>query len=421
MIDYSQAVLLMRQEIAPLDVEWKAFGPALLGRVLATPMVSDMWLPPFDNSSMDGFAVNTRGLGLPEGSEVAVRGWQAAGDPQQQANKGAWEIMTGARIPDGMDAVVPVEQIEVLTRDQERPTTIRIGHAVTPGQFIRRRGADIVAGCEVIGAGTELRAQDIMVLSALGVDRLQVRRRPRVAVITTGRELVGEPLQALQSGQIRDSNRPFLLAQLQSAGAEVVCQSLIGDEPLSFQHAIDRALALGVDLIVSSGAVSAGRYDFIPGALRERGARIIFHKVAVFPGKPLLLAELPGGVLHFGLPGNPMSTAAGVRFFVEPALRTMLGQAQEEPLRIPLKYQIVKSPALRLHARARVICSDAGMLQVEILPGQESFRMLPLLCANAWAAISEGIAGVASGDPVEVYGLGHRQPVQLAATSYDVN
>lgn len=412
MIDYPQALSLLRQVVSPLDVEW-VDGARALGRVLGAAVDSEVWLPPFDNSAMDGFALDTGGDGLPEGAEIAVRGWQAAGDAHRQASGGAWEIMTGARLPDGLDAVVPVEQVEVLAQAEGRPASIRLRQAVKPGQFVRRRGEDVAAGREVIAAGTVLRAQEIMLLAALGVARVQARRRPRVAVIATGRELVSDPVQPLQSGQIRDSNRPFLLAQLQAAGAEVVWHGVVGDEPAPFQHALDQALALGADVILSTGAVSEGRYDFIPDALRERGAQIVFHKVAVRPGKPLLLARLREGALHFGLPGNPVSTAVGLRFFVEPALRAMLGQLPEEPLRIPLKADFTKVPSLRFHARAWVGRNDAGGLEVTILPGQESFRLLPMLQANAWAVIPEGRPGATRGERVEVYGLGHRQPVQL--------
>ena len=415
MIDYSQALSLVRQAVRPLDLEWATVGPALAGRVLATSLISEMWLPPFDNSSMDGFALDTGEAGLPAGSELAVRGWQAAGDLHQQADGGAWEIMTGAQLPAGLNAVVPVEQVEVLAREAGRPTSIRLTQPVASGQFVRYRGDDIPAGREVIAAGTVLRAQEIMLLAALGIARVQVRRRPRVAVIATGRELVSDPAQALRSGQIRDSNRPFLLAQLQAAGAEVVWESVVGDESMLFQHALDQALARGAEVILSTGAVSAGRYDFIPDALRARGAQIVFHKVAIRPGKPLLLAKLSEGALHFGLPGNPVSTAVGLRFFVEPALRAMFGQPSEQPLRAALKSAFGKVPQLRFHARALVSLDGAGALEVEIMQGQESFRVLPMVQANAWAVIPEGQPGGARGEPVEVYGLGHWQPIQLVA------
>lgn len=414
MIDYPQALSLLRQVVSPLHAEWVDSAQAL-GRVAAAAVVAEAALPAFDNSAMDGFALASGGETVPEGREFEVRGWQAAGDAHRQAEGGAWEIMTGAGIPDGLDAVVPVEQVEVLARAGGRPGAIRILRAVAPGQFVRRRGADLAVGREVVAAGTLLRAQEVMLLAALGVARVQVRRRPRVAVIATGRELVSDPAQPLQSGQIRDSNRPFLLAQLQAAGAEVVWQGVVGDEPAAFQQALDQALALGAELVLSTGAVSEGRYDFIPDALRARGARIVFHKLAIRPGKPLLLAQLPGGALHFGLPGNPVSTAVGLRFLVEPALRAMSGQAPEQPLRIALKADFAKPAALRFHARARVGWNGAGGLEVEILPGQDSFRMMPMLQANAWAVIPEGRAGAVRGEPVEVYGLGHWQPVQLFA------
>lgn len=412
MIDYPQALSLLQQAVSPLEAE-RVESVRAHGRVLATAVVSEVALPAFDNSSMDGFALATGGKTLPEGSELAVRGSQAAGDEHRRADGGAWEIMTGARVPEGLDAIVPVEQVEVLARDAGRPASIRLRQAVEPGDFLRRRGEDVAEGSEVIAAGTVLRTQEVMLLASLGVARVQVRRRPRVAVIATGRELVVDPAQPLQSGQIRDSNRPFLLGQLQAAGAEVVWHGVVGDEVAPFRQALEQALSLGADVILSTGAVSEGRYDFVPDALRERGARIVFHKVAVRPGKPVLFAALREGPLYFGLPGNPVSTAVGLRFFVEPALRAMSGQPAESPLRIALKADFAKAPALRFFARAWVGPDAAGRLEVEVLPKQESFRLMPMLQANAWAVVPEGQAGAARGEAVEVYGLGHRQPVQL--------
>ncbi|MNS71952.1 Molybdopterin molybdenumtransferase [compost metagenome] len=238
--------------------------------------------------------------------------------------------------------------------------------------------------------------------------------RPKVAVIATGKELVTEAAQALDSGQSRDSNRPYLIGRLQAAGAEVVWQGTVGDEVAAFDAVLDDALAAGAQVLVSTGAVSAGRYDFIPDALRARGARIVFHKVAIRPGKPLLFAVLPNGALYFGLPGNPVSAAVGQRFFVEPVLRRLLGLAAEPLLQLPLQADVRKPPGLRFHARARVEVDAQGRLSARVLAGQESFRLKSMLQANAWVVL-EGEGDLATaGTPVRVQGWGHQDPLQLA-------
>ncbi|KZC15953.1 molybdopterin molybdenumtransferase MoeA [Rhodanobacter sp. FW510-R12] len=381
-----------------------------LEQVLARPVVSPTDLPPFDNTAMDGFALCAGGARLPCGSEYVVAGAQAAGDAWVQADGGAWEIMTGACLPAGMDTVVPVELVEVIERNGVgRPLRIRLGVDVEAGEHVRRRGEDVPRDAEVMAAGELLQAQHLALLAALGIAEVAVVRRPRVALICTGRELVDDPAQPLQSGQIRNSNGPFLAARIASAGADVVYQQTVGDEPSTFLQALEHALAAGSDVVLSTGAVSMGRHDFVPEALIGCGAAIHFHKVRIRPGKPLLFASLPGEALFFGLPGNPVSSAVGMRFFVEPALRKMLGLPLERPLRLPLRGRFDRRVPLRCFLKGKVALTGDGQLHAKVLPGQESFRILPLLDANAWVVVSENAEACDAGSLVDVYGLGHLQ------------
>lgn len=389
-----------------------------LGQILARGVVSPADLPPFDNTAMDGFALYAGGARLPAGSEFAVLGAQVAGDALVQADGGAWEIMTGARMPVGLDAVVPVEQVEITRQDASgRPLNIRLGADVAPGQHVRRRGEDVPREAELMAAGELLQAQHLALLAALGIAEVEVVRRPRVAVICTGRELVDDPAQPLQSGQIRNSNGPFLAARVASAGAEVVYRQTVGDEPAAFVQALQQALQAGAEVVLSTGAVSMGRHDFVPEALRGLGADVHFHKVRIRPGKPLLFASLPGGALCFGLPGNPASGAVGLRFFVEPALRRMLGLPPERPLRLPLRERFDKRVPLRCFLKGKVALSGDGPLYAWVLPGQESFRIRPLLDANAWVVVAEDADTCDAGSMVDVYGLGHLQPPMIEGTA----
>jgi molybdopterin molybdotransferase len=246
-----------------------------------------------------------------------------------------------------------------------------------------------------------------MLLAALGVAEVQVAQRPRVAVLCTGRELIDDPAQALAPGQIRNSNGPFLAARLPLAGAEVVHVETVGDDADAFATALRRALDAGAKVIISSGAVSMGRYDFVPQALEQIGAQTLFHKVAIRPGKPLLFARLPGDALMFGLPGNPIAVAVGLRFFVEPALRVMLGLPPEAPLRMPLFNAYSKKPRLRFHLKSRLRIDGEGRLAIEVLDGQESYRIRPLADANAWAVVPADVDALAAGHLVDVYGPSH--------------
>jgi len=374
---------------------------ACLGRVLAAPLISKVDLPPFDNSAMDGFALHGDAV-VAAGTELEVEGEQAAGDGIASARHGAWEIMTGARLPDGLDRVIPVEQTERVSSSR-----IRLLADVTPAQNIRHAGSDVRHGETVLAAGTTLAPQHLMLLAALGIGEVSVTERPRVAVLCTGRELVDDPAQALAPGQIRNSNGPFLAARLPLAGAEVVRVETVGDDAAAFEAALRRALDAGAKVIISSGAVSMGRYDFVPQALEHIGAETLFHKVAIRPGKPLLCARLPGDALLFGLPGNPIAVAVGLRFFVEPALRVMLGLPQETPRRMPLFNAYSKKPRLRFHLKSRLRIDAEGRLAIEVLGGQESYRIQPLADANAWAVVPAEVDALAAGSLVDVYGPGH--------------
>ncbi len=408
MISYRDALQQVLAACSPLPPEQVPLAQSL-GRAFAQDIFAQANLPPFDNSAMDGFALAAGGRTLVAGLEFAVVGSQAAGDGRADSSGDACEIMTGASLPAGLDAVVPVEQVQVLARDgDERPSRIRLLSDVLPRAHVRTRGQDVLAGDRVVRAGSRHDASSHMLLAALGVEMLAMRPRVMAAVIATGRELVDDPRQPLAPGQIRNSNGPFLAARLDEAGAYVVHRDTLGDDADAFSAALKHALGAGAKLVLSTGAVSMGRHDFVPDALRALGATIVFHKVAIRPGKPVLLAKLLDGQLYFGLPGNPASTAVGMRFFVEPALRALLGQPPERALRLPSVGPVQKKAGLQCFFKAHVGLDAAGRLQVRVLQGQESFRIRPLLAANAWAELDAASEGYSAGDKVEVYGLDGR-------------
>jgi molybdopterin molybdotransferase len=409
MIGIEEAIARVRAAAKPLPVERMPLAAAR-GRVLADGVVAPMPLPPFDNSAMDGFALRANGNAIAGGGEFAVEGEQAAGDGARMARGEACEIMTGARLPEGFDSVVPVEEIEVLERDGvQRPRRIRTRAEVAPGQHVRRAGEDLPAGTLALQAGAVLDPFACMLLDALGIGEVAVRRRPRVAVFATGRELVADPRRALASGEIRDSNGPYLEARLVEAGAELVRRATLPDDAHAFVAAVREALAAGVDAVISTGAVSMGRYDFVPEALAMLGADTVFHKLRMRPGKPQLFATLPQGALFFGLPGNPISAAVGERLLVEAALRRMLGMDDETRWRLPLAEEARKKPgnasmqkvALRIHA-------DGGV-RVQPLRGLESFRIAPLRDTHAWMLLPEDAERLAAGTLVEVLPPSHMQ------------
>jgi molybdopterin molybdotransferase len=378
---------------------------AASGRVLHEALVSPTALPPFDNSAMDGYALAGGADAIPAGTTLPIEGEQAAGAGAIEAHDGAWAIMTGARVPAGLDRVIPVERTEKL----DDPPRVRLTAAVEPGRNIRRTGSDVACGETVIDAGICLAPQHLMLLTALGVAEVTAVQRPRVAVVNTGRELIDDPAQPLDSGQIYNSNGPFLRARIPLAGAELAHMQTIDDDIDALIAGFDAARASGAHIIASTGAVSAGRYDFVPEVLKRMGATIVFHKLAIRPGKPLLFAHFDDGTLFFGLPGNPISAAVGWRFFVEPALRNMLGMGAETPWRVPLATAYEQQRRLRCYLKSCVMRDTAGRAEVTVLPGQQSYRIRPLAQANAWVVMPADADSLATGTLVDVYGPGHLQ------------
>ena len=404
MLAVAAALALIRNCCAPLAIEQVPLAEAF-GRVLAAPVDAPRNLPPFANSAMDGFALRWR-EGLVEDTVLPVLAEQAAGDGIAGQSEGACSIMTGARIPDGLDTVVPVEDCTVLARDGEgRPTSIALSHAPQPGHHVRHAGEDVAAGQCVLEAGARLGEEALLVLRGIGIGTVAAHRPPRLALACTGRELVDTDGAELEPGQIANTNGPYLERLFAEAGAEVVERVTLPDEPAAFATWLARWLDAGIELVVTTGAVSMGRYDFVPDVLREAGADLRFHKLKMRPGKPLLFATAGRGTLVFGLPGNPVSSTVGARFFVDAALRALAGRAAEPALLLPLAGAACKKPGFSMLQKAALALDPDGRLQVRLLKGQESFKTAPLLAARAWAVLPEDAAELPAGTPVPVYPL----------------
>lgn len=379
---------------------------------VAERVVSDLDIPAFANSSMDGFAVlsqQTQLATLQNPLQFPVEGSISAGDsPLSSHSQSVWEVMTGAAIPTGLDAVIKVEDV-VVTRDERgQPIRIELKRPAIPGQFFRAIGSDIAKGATIVQPGTQLTPEVVLVLATLGITRIRVFRKPRVAVISTGKELVSAESESVL-GQIRNSTAPFLRTALSQIGAESSFYQMASDNPDDFIKRMELILRDDPDVIISTGGVSMGKHDFIEAALADLGAHIRFHKIALRPGKPNLFAEFQKGPVFFGLPGNPVSTMVGMRFLVEPFLREFMGRPPEIPFRAQLDAEFISPEGLTCFLKAKFKRSD-GLPEIRILPKQESYQVSSLLEANAWAKISESESGLLKGilpkgTTVDVYPL----------------
>lgn len=400
MITYDEALAVLCAS-EPLATELLPITDAC-SYSLAESLASPSELPCFANSAMDGFALCASDLASARAAQpvtLQVTGSVAAGDEPSAGSGGALEIMTGAPLPQGYDAVVRKEEVVVKNR------AVRFSAPVVKGCNIRQAGEDFRAGDTIAVPGTVLDPYHVMALAAVGIDRVAVYRRPTITVFSTGRELSDDPEKPLQPGQIRNANGPYLTAALHKLSYQPHYGGTIADRPEHFIASLEKVLPQ-TDVVLSTGAVSAGKHDFIPDCLRKMGARIIFHKLAIRPGKPILYARFPGGPHYFGLPGNPISAAVGLRFFVLPLLHRLQAiEPAERPVTARLLYPFKKKAGLRFFCKAHVfVTTDAG-LNLEILTGQESFRIQPMLKANCWAVFTEAQTEAVVGETVPVYPL----------------
>ena len=383
------------EAVDPLPIEATELAAAA-GLALAEPIVAKHDLPPFANSAMDGYAVIAEDVQdapvtLPVLEDVA-----AGSVPTKTVTSGTViKIMTGAPMPDGADAVVPVEQTE--PGDGE----VRILSGVPYGESVRPAGDDVAEGTVVLNEGELLTAARLGVCASLGYARPLVRRRPRVAILSTGDEIVPPETEALAPGKIRDANRFTLRGALEDVGADIIDVGIVGDDADDLRAAFAKA-AEAADVIVSSGGVSMGEYDLVKHLLAELGS-VEFWKVAMKPAKPFAFGRL-GGKPFFGLPGNPVSVAVAFEQFLRPALLHMMGATNLFRPRLHglLEQDVRTDPQKTVFLRVSLEHGDDGTTRARLSGGQGSNILTALAAADAYAVIPVGVSDAAAGSLVEL-------------------
>lgn len=365
------------------------------GRVLAEPVISNENVPGFANSGMDGFAVRASDVAIPGARLIVLEDIPAGQVATQAVGPGqAIKIMTGAPMPSGSDTVVRVED----TAEEDGAVSIEV--SVDSGNHVRAEGGDIQSGQTVFGAGIRLSEAHIGVLATIGVIKPVVHRRPRVAVMSTGDELLPPETEHLGPGMIRDSNRPMMHALVESAGAEVVDMGRVPDDADQLRATVGKA-AVESDVIVSSGGVSMGDYDVTKIVFRDE-ANVDFMQVAMKPGKPFAFGEV-GGSLFFGLPGNPVSVLVSFEQFVRPTLLKMQGSLAllRPQVQMVAGERLVTDPAKTVFLKVAMIEQDGETVVIES-GGQGSNILSAVARADGFAVVPRGSDVVEAGDMVRV-------------------
>ncbi len=374
------------------------------GRILASPVTSKLDFPHWDNSAMDGYAVIYQDVREASEKKPAVlklvEDIPAGYQPQSNIQSGQTaRIFTGAVMPKGADTVVMQEN----TRSEG--SRVFILKAPESEEFVRHRAAYYQSGTELLPAGIEINAPEVAVLAAAQCTRLNVYRRPRVAILSTGNELV-TPEQTLQPGQIVDSNQYALAALVKQCGGEPLMLGIIKDEPLALKQAISEAITKA-DIVLSSGGVSVGDYDYVEKILESLGGEIKVRAVAMKPGKPLTVAtfNIPNSPVYFGLPGNPVSALVSYWRFVQPAIKKCSGIAEAwKPkfIKAQTRDDLSSNAKRETYIWGKLDLVD-GKYQFNVAGGSKSSgNLIALANTNALAVLKVGKSSVGAGEEVEV-------------------
>ena len=387
LLPIDEALARVLERVRPLQAEAVVLRDAA-GRVLADPASAPLDLPPFRSSAMDGFAVSS--ADVPGRLPVVFR--IAAGHPAPgPLTRGtAMAIATGGAVPDGADAVVPLEYVVDHDNNVEIPE-------VTPGANVRPRGSDVRQGDSVVPAGTRLGPAQLGALAAAGIGEVRCFARPRVAVLATGSEL-REPGAALEDGEIYEANGVMLAAALAGAGALAEQLPPVEDDAAAHRAALTRALTS--DVVVTSGGVSVGPHDLVRTVGTELGVEEVFWGVAAKPGKPFWFG-VRGGTLVFGLPGNPVSALVGFELFVRPAVAALQGIGDSRPrFESGVLARAVKRDSARDQLVRATRTAEGDAVVLEPLTGQESHMIVRAAAADALVLVPSGDGELADGSRV---------------------
>jgi len=407
MINYQKAIKIINKVSLNLPNE-KISIPDSLNRVCAKNILSPSTNPLANNTAFDGFAVlakETKGLSTKKVKKFKILKTIGAGDDPKINNylKNSFvEIMTGGIVPKPFDSIIPVEKKKYYP-SEKKPTHIVVGHEVKKFSFIRFAGEDYNLKDVVVKKGELIQPKHIMALTTLGIRYLYVKKKPKIIFFGTGNEIVDYKKKNISNWQVRNSNNHYFTSFGKSLHYQIIDGGVIKDnEQRKLKEKLKKSLKSDIDIFVTSGAISAGKFDFIPELINKVGFKTYFKGVSIKPGRPTMLYKFPRKEkLFFGLPGNPISCAAGFRFFVYPLLRNSLGMLKEKKFKAKLINKYSKRKNFTHFARCLININAKGLGELQVLQGQQSHRIESFVKANCWGIFPGGKEKFQSGDIVE--------------------
>ena len=407
MIKYQKAIKIINKVFLNLPEE-KISTLKSLNRVPTKNILSPIKNPLSNNTAFDGFALlakETKDLSRKKVKKFKILKSIGAGDNPAIKNyqkNSSVEIMTGAAIPKPFDSIIPIENVKYFPSKQ-KPTHIIVDCKIKKYSFIRFAGEDFNLHNIVIKKGELIQPKHIMALTTLGIKDLYVKKKPKIIFFGTGNEIVDYKKKKISNWQVRNSNNHYFMSFGKSLHFEIINGGVIKDnQQKKLKEKLKKKLNSDIDIFATSGAISAGKYDFIPELIKKLGFKTYFKGVSIKPGRPIMLSKFKKKEkLFFGLPGNPISCAAGFRFFIYPLLRNSLGMKKEEKFKAKLINKYSKKKFFTHFARCLIKVNPKGLVELRVLKEQQSHRIKSFAKANCWGIFPSGKDQFKSGDIIE--------------------
>ena len=379
-----------------------------LNRVSAKNIFAPSSYPSGNNTAFDGYAINSKetiNLSKKNNKKFKILKIIAAGDNPKIKNIKKYssvEIMTGALIPKHFDTVIPVEKINFYP-NKKKPKFIIIDKKISKNNHVRFSGSDYKKGDKVISTGEIINSSHILAFKSLGIEKIDVKKKPKIAFYSTGNEISEK--KNIPNWKVRNSNSHYIESLSKNSFFEVINMGVLRDnDDKLFKKIIKKYFESKYDILITNGAISAGKFDFVPKIISNFKLSTYFKGVAIRPGKPIMFAKFKNkNQSFFGLPGNPISSAACFKFFVYPYLQKILKMKNEKSFKAKLKNSYFKKKKITRFLKSKILINNKGFLEVEILKGQESFRIKSFTESNAWTLFKSGKSTFKKGELIECF------------------